>query len=255
MFDKNKIDLDAPAFGENAQKMDSITSDSSSDDSQSEERVEVKEEQKVPYSRFKMVQQRAIEAEREANEARERYNQFLERQEQTVRNQNNNSTPDKDWIEMFGDSEASKRAFQIDLKRREDLEERAMQRALEAVENREIREIQQTEDNVNTIDERLEDLSAIVGRDLTKREEEALLEIVDDYTPKDNRGNYAGDLIPFDKAWEIYELKNASVSASTRKSRDSVSGISSARSEGDTSISGRNVRPLSWSSYQDRLRN
>lgn len=255
-FDKTKIDLNAPAFGENAQKIDPLdsASETSSDAPQAETKIESEvKEQVVPYSRFQKIHQRAIEAEKEANEAKARYEESVRGRQDPARTSQEVS-PDREWIEMFGDSDASKRAYSIDMKRREQLEERAMQKALEAIDSRQEKEEMQNAENLSEIDERLESLSALVGRDLTKAEEDKLLDIVDDYTPKDGRGNYAGELLPFDKAWEILELKEAKSSMATRKSRDSVAGISSARSEGDTSVAGKAVRPLGWSSYQDRLR-
>lgn len=253
MFDKNKIDLDAPAFGEGAQKAD--TTESSSVVSQTEKKVEEKEEQSVPYSRFNTVRERAINAEAEVREANARYEEMVKARDQFAPRSTQEVSPDQEWIEMFGNSEASKRAFQLDLKRREAAEEKAEQRALEAVQNMYQREEEQKEENLGEIDERLEELQDFVGRKLTEVEEDKLLGIVDEYTPKDSRGNYAGDLLPFDKAWEILEMKEAKSTSATRRSRDAVASISSSRSEGDTSIAGKNVRPLSWSSYQDRLRN
>jgi len=63
------------------------------------------------------------------------------------------------------------------------------------------------EDNVAEIDERLEDLAIHLDRELTEYEERRILEIVDEYTPKDKDGDYLTDLLPFDYAWKIYEAK------------------------------------------------
>ena len=43
---------------------------------------------------------------------------------------------------------------------------------------------------------------------MTEEEEIAILEIVDEYTPKDKDGDYLVSLLPFEYAWEIYENKN-----------------------------------------------
>jgi len=61
--------------------------------------------------------------------------------------------------------------------------------------------------NEETIDNRLKILSDYVGRKLTINEEEAVLTIVDRYTPKDKDGDYLFDLLPFNYAWQIYETK------------------------------------------------
>ena len=62
-------------------------------------------------------------------------------------------------------------------------------------------------DNLAIIDELLEDLEEDSGRELTEHETSAILDIVDEYTPKDDKGNYIVELLPFDYAWEIYEAK------------------------------------------------
>ena len=61
------------------------------------------------------------------------------------------------------------------------------------------------EDNLAKIDARLDGLEKYLGRELTEDEEMAILDIVDEYTPKDKKGNYLVPLIPFDYAWKIYE--------------------------------------------------
>ena len=66
------------------------------------------------------------------------------------------------------------------------------------------KEYLELEENVAEIDENMENLVAYIGRDLTEYEECRILEIVDEYTPKDKDGNYSEDLFSFEKAWRIY---------------------------------------------------
>jgi hypothetical protein len=46
----------------------------------------------------------------------------------------------------------------------------------------------------------------MLGRELTENEQIAILDIVDEYTPKDKDGNYLCHLLPFDYAWKVYKL-------------------------------------------------
>jgi hypothetical protein len=62
--------------------------------------------------------------------------------------------------------------------------------------------------NIAIIDEHLRYLAMDVGRDLTEEEQMAILDIVDEYTPKAKDGNYLCPLLPFDYAWKIYRIKN-----------------------------------------------
>ncbi len=66
------------------------------------------------------------------------------------------------------------------------------------------------ENNEAEIDRRFENLAAYVGRKLTEEEQEAILDIVDECTPKDGKGYYRGPLVPFDYAWKIYENQKES---------------------------------------------
>jgi hypothetical protein len=61
--------------------------------------------------------------------------------------------------------------------------------------------------NMDIIDENFKELAEYISRDLTKYEEDAILDIVDKYTPKDDKGNYVVDILPFDYAWAIYEFE------------------------------------------------
>jgi hypothetical protein len=75
-------------------------------------------------------------------------------------------------------------------------------------EERKIVEKKRTEENIDIINERFRDLSAVLGKELTGDEESAILDIVDEYTPKDKDGNYLYPLLPFDYAWKIYRIKD-----------------------------------------------
>jgi hypothetical protein len=99
-------------------------------------------------------------------------------------------------------------------------------------------------------------LEARIGRDLSEKEQSAILDIVDDYTAKDNDGNYQGALMPFDKAWEVYELKNASSRSATRQSRDNVAALSGTSSQGNTTDQAKkdeSWNPLARGSWRNRL--
>ncbi|SRR5258708_16223334 len=72
-------------------------------------------------------------------------------------------------------------------------------------EQQKIEQDKQIEENVDVIDERFRRLATlVVGRELTEEEEMAILDIVDEYTPKNAEGNYLCDLLPFDYAWQVY---------------------------------------------------
>lgn len=71
------------------------------------------------------------------------------------------------------------------------------------------------------IDKRLSDLSDTKGIEMTKSLRNEILAVVSEYSPKDANGNFLGDFIPFEKAYEIIELRRkatpAPVDANARK--------------------------------------
>jgi hypothetical protein len=250
-----KIDLNAPAFGEGSQPADFLEAVAPIESSVEEPVVEKEpepsqEENKVPYSRFKKFHERAIEAEREAREWQAKYeaNQRVEPAKVET------DMPDW-WEEMYGDSEASMKAYQIHQRQEEATIQRAEERAIAALQERVERESRQTQENIEQIDEQFEDLSSFVGRDLTEKEQSAILDIIDDYTPKGDDGKYLGATLPIDKAWEIYELKNEASKAPQRQSRNNVAALSNSNSQGDPDAEekNKNFNPMNWSGWKSRL--
>lgn len=72
---------------------------------------------------------------------------------------------------------------------------------------RELKEERRVRESMEIIEQRLAELEESLGRELSKTEEEGLLDMVDELTPKDKHGDYLYDLIPFDYAWEAYHVK------------------------------------------------
>lgn len=259
---KDKIDLNAPAFGAGAQTMDVLSDEPTSAEEQPVVIVEPEEEpdtsveeNKVPYSRFKNIHNRALEAEAEA----EKWKQRAEEIEQTrTANRDTIDTLDMPsyWRDLYGDSEASQRAWQIQERREQEIEQRAYEAGQRGAAELEQRQQQRVDSNVAAIDSSFELLSDYVGRELTDKEQSAVLDIVDDFTPKDEHGRYAGPLIPFEKAWEMYELKQSSVTASKRKDRDSVASLSATATQGNTEVNeeaNKNWNPLARGTWRNRL--
>lgn len=262
-----KIDFNAPAFGSGSQTIeDTATETASTETSPVIKKIGVEEEgtaaspadgdvdQKVPYSRFSKVYERATNAEREAEEARQRYQDLLEqRQERRQDTIQEVDTSDPLWKaveKLWGNTPEAKNVYLAELEKQQIMEERAERKAIESVRYQQETESRAVAQNEETIDGRLEGVASMLGRDLTEPEELAILEIVDEYTPKGEDGNYLGDTLPFDKAWEIYELKQGAASASGKKARSVATQATSSQSEGEPSgDSEKNKRwnPSDWS--------
>lgn len=260
MLDKEKIDLNKPAFGTGAQIIDDLKPAETSVEEKPEfkeevsENVDSVEENKVPYSRFKKFHDRATEAEAEADKWRQRAEE-LEQSRIRYDVKETEEMPSY-WMELYGNSEASQKAWQIQERREQEVEKRAYEAGQRGAEELEIKHRQRIEGNVSMIDDNFEDLSDFVGRELTAKEQSSILDIVDDFTPKDENGRYAGPLITFEKAWEMYELKQGSAKISQRKDRDSVAALSGTSSQGSTDATAeqnKNWNPLARGTWRNRL--
>lgn len=262
LINGKEVDLNAPAFGPEAMKADG-TPKETVEPSVEEPKEEIEkesevvepsvEENKVPYSRFKKYHDLAKEAQEEALMWKSQAEALRQIREEKV--ESTNDLPDY-WVEMYGDSEASKKAWGIQQRQNEQLKKEALEAAISAVREERESESARIEENVMTIDQNMEVLSEYVGRELTDKEQSALLDIVDEYTPKDDDGNYLGSILSFDKAWEIYELKNQAQSAPKKQARDSVAGLSGSKSQGETSITAdksKDFNPLDWNAWKKRV--
>lgn len=196
------------------------------------------EDSKVPYSRFKKFHDRALEAEEEADFWRRKAQQ---REEVPERESYRAPAPadvevsfeGADWQKfknLWGDSDQAKEAYRIEVQRVAAIEERATQRAMDAMERRSSQEQETLRDNLGELDQHLEEASELLGRDLTSDEELALLEIQDDYSPKDRNGNITA-LIPIEKAVDIWQLQQAR--SPRRQARNQVAALSGGSSESE----------------------
>lgn len=251
-----KIDLNAPAFGKDAQKPEDLkeaTTVSADAPIVKEDDTVVSEEAKVPYSRFKKFHDEAIALRKEREEWQTRAEQYEPRG--TTQTATADSVPAY-WTQLYGDSDKAKEAWSVQQQVNAEVREQARQEALDAVRNERYEEIARTEENVERLDNDFEDLSAILGRDLTDAEQSAVLDIVDEFTPKGADGNYLGEIMSFDKAWEVVEMRNLVSKTPQRQSRDNAAAASGSKSQGDTSINAeqdKNFNPLDWNAWKKRI--
>lgn len=202
------------------------------------------EEAKVPKSRFLTMHQRAVEAEKRLREIEaERAQQSTEPTPRTETTE----LPDY-WIEMFGDSDASMKAYEAEQARLAAIEEKAAERAFERLTSREKEEEARTADIVDSFDRAFEELGVAQDHEFTDEEQVAILDIVEKYSPKDKDGMMMRDyLLPVDKAYEIYSVLNEAKTSVSRKERSAVAALTGARSEGSgDGQESENWRPGQW---------
>ena len=251
-MDTNKVDLNAPAFGDKAQKVVDIEKPVVVDTIKEPEALE-EEEGKVRYSRFKSVNERRLQAEQLAEQYRQEAEEL--RSQRTVKPEESDDVPSY-FLKMYGDRPETHEAWKLQKAHDEEVLERAELRAREALRSERTYESSRTNENVEVIDNNLDNLSDFVGRDLTVKEQSRILDIVDDYTPKDDDGNYQGPPIPFEKAWRIYELENQNANGSRIRSRTQVADQSGTRTEGEVAINEEQNKAFnpSWGSLDRAIK-
>lgn len=251
-----EVNLDAPAFGPGSQKPEELVDEPIKPVG---EEVKVKEEEapvvdpveenKVPYSRFKKFHDEAVQLRQEAAEWKAKAEAIRPAERQVE------SEIPSFWKEMYGDSDASQRAWQIQSEQNEAMLQKARDEAKDAYRQERYEEIERQQKNVEAIDTGLETLKDFVGRDLTEKEQAAVLDIVDDFTPKGQDGSYNSNLFPFEKAWEIYELKSNAQKAPKKESRDNVAALTGRQTQGEPTINekDKDFNPMDWGAWRNKL--
>lgn len=263
----NKIDLDKPAFGKDAQKvediqnneqapMDTTTPASQAKDSEGVQdnapsSAENGDETRIPYSRFKKVHEKALEAEREAKLWRERAEQAAQfTQSQQQRSSQEEELPTY-WINLFGDSDASREAYKLEQVRFQNLKKEAIDEFKREQETQKSQQHEAIQESLSAIEEGFENVEALAGRNLSEKEKEKILDIVDEYSPKDRDGNYIAH-IPFEKAWDIYKAVSKVTQTPAQKQALQATGTDS---EGNAKVDEKtkNFNPMDWNAYRRRI--
>ncbi len=212
------------------------------------------EETKVSYSRFSNINQRRKEAERRAWELEREIEELRQRPE--VRKDESGDIP-AEWFELTGgDTPQSRKAYQILRNTLNPSEDKIRQLAEQAYYQAEVTESRRVSENERTLDDQLEDVSISLGRDLSDDEELALLEIMDEYSAKDEEDRIYS-LFPAEKAWEIYEMQSGSRVSSRKMARDRAASTISSPSQGEPAPQGRGRTNKyfdpSWGAWEGQL--
>lgn len=228
---------------EDATEQDVITAD----EPEATTHVDNTEEEKERKHQERFDRRWKQREEKLRDELRSQFQEELQRERDAIleRVQPKSEQELADWYkELFGDDPAVRgnyAKFEAWQKQREkQLEDNLLKR---------IRDEQlQAQEAVTTweskIENQLASLESVTHESFTgesaeaKRNRAELLKVVQEYTPKDDKGNFATDFIPFDKAYEIVKLKRsiqkepqrqAQRQAATRTAQDTHGGGSPAR--------------------------
>lgn len=245
--------LNTPAFGPGSEEKkpevkEEPVAEPEGEAIKEEEPAELEKESKVPYSRFKKFHDEALEYKRQAEEWRQKAEAIKPEVKE------DDELPAR-WVKLYGDSEASREAWKEQQALNQEVILKAREEALEAVRNERYQEIENTEKNIESLDNQFELLKDYIGRDLTEKEQESVLDIVDEYSQTGRDGKYIS-FFPMDKAWEIYELKEQASKAPKKTARDNVASLSGNKTDGEPNAQAEKDKafnPLDWNSYRSKL--
>lgn len=216
--------------GEAASEAENEEEESEVEESTEEEDSETDVERdtpRVPYSRFESVNERAIRAEEELRILKE--------------SQQHGTVPANDapvqlpsyWVKLYGDSDASKEAFQLRQQELKETRQELYQSLREEMEQEREQEEARTEELVDDWSAQIDDFAATHKRKFTDTQTDALLDVMDELTPKDSKGNYLVEpisLLP--QAVELYDLRQERASAKKKQSKQATTRLTAARGEG-----------------------
>jgi hypothetical protein len=203
----------------------------------------VADEARIPYSRFEKVNERALRAE-------ERLKILEEQMTAKTETKSNELEMPEEWIELYGNSDAAKRAYELQLKREEKLQEQLIER----IEAQKKQEEETIKNNISYIDQQLTEFQGKLGRKLSETEENAILDIQDEFTQKDANGNYLTQLLSPEKAYEIYSLRQEKTIMAKKQAKNRVLSVTGAGSESEVdTTSNADFNPSAWGSWRDRI--
>lgn len=242
-FDEAELDTQS-SQDETSEEEESADTTSASD----EDQETVVEEQKVPYSRFKKKLDELTETTSKVQFLEERLQQLEQsRQEESAQYV---ELP-QEWVQLYGDSEVARQAYQVQLRREDELAENTIRKILDTLNRSQEEESMRLVENEQIIDDNLESLQESVGRKFSPKQEEEILAIVDEFSPVGEDGKYV-TLFPFDKAYEIYSLRNSQKGQSTRRARENVAGLTGNSSAGEVDAGSEPFR-RGWDHWREAL--
>lgn len=230
-------------FDEDKQEVTSKAEDSPSSPVGNEE----DSEQKVPYSRFK---KKVDEVNEYGSKIKYLEDKLEELSNAKTKIQEETPQMPSEWVELYGNSEASAKAWNVQVKLDMKREEASIERMLSMAQRQEEEAQKALVQNEEIIDDTLAELQQSRGIKLTQKMEDSILDIVDEFSPVGSDGKYIS-LFPFDKALEIYELRQGTKVRSTQNARTQIANLTGNTQAGDVS------EPISqrrgWDAWRETL--
>lgn len=194
-----------------------------------EEPAEEKDPPRVPFSRFETVNEERIAL-------KERVRLFEEAQERERLEKAAAKGPEglpEYWVKLYGDSDASKEAYALRQQELADMRETLHADVRKGIQKEQAEAEQRTEETVEDWSTKIDDFAAQSKRKFSDADTDAILDVMDELTPKDAEGNYIVEPIDYlGRAVELYDLRTEKALASKKTAKQTATKLVSAKSEG-----------------------
>jgi hypothetical protein len=212
-----------------------------------EETTVVEDTARVPYSRFETVHDRAVKAETELA--------LLKQQRET--------TPEpvvftgdlpKKWAELYGDNEASREAYGLYKAGIKEEFSTLKSELIQEVRREEASQEAQAEKTAEEWATAISDFGAKSNRKFTDNDESALLDVMDELTPKNEQGEYMISPITYLKqAVELHDLRNQKADFTKKEAKRRAATLAGERGEGEPGAASNegHFRPGGWDSWRN----
>lgn len=205
-------------------------------DSEPEVKVETRKDEDPDVTprfqdRFNEVYGESKRNERLAQEAQDRADRMERMLEETLkatRPSETRSVPD-DWKKALGDTPVTQEFYDLLDRELTTREQRATEKAYERLQTEQAQQNDSVQQGIQVIDSDLDELEKGIGRALTDDEQDSILDIADEMTPKDRYGNYAQPLIPLRAAYGEYRARQLEAKTPQKEARARANAIVSAR--------------------------
>lgn len=171
---------------------------------------------------------RWIAKQRELEEMREKLSEIetIKQEFSQFKQQNTSNEPEMPewWVESFGNDDASRNAWKKQVEHEQKLYQDWESRILEKVKTSEAQEAKQQADAVAKYEAEIENKIFALQEKGYKFNKNELLKVVEEYST-DETGKFSGVLIPFEKAYQILQLKK-SIPSTTDKVRQKAADLS-----------------------------
>lgn len=196
---------------------------------EAEEPTVEKDPPRVPYSRFETVNEARIIAEQKVK-------LFEETQERERLEKAAAKGPEglpAYWVKLYGDSEASKEAYALRQQELTEIRQSLQSSIREDMVKEQVQQEQRTDTLVDEWSSQIDDFASENKRKFTDADTDALLDVMDELTPKDGDGNYIVEPIQYlARAVELYDLRQEKALAAKKISKQQTTKLTAAKSEG-----------------------